>query len=219
MEAVFAQHMLRRWAAGLEGRAAVHRNRTVAGVPVSALVRRPKGAWLALCYVSKALDEKRWRDQHAALEGAGIAGTWIFPPRDEYLREPHPNPDSTSTGADALAVDTPLYKAMRQDGSWPLIFNIEREEVINLIVPRQKLAEQLHIAPPPFKEGVLHVRISRLDDCSLCNHGVVTPSVKAGDLWASRKGYLEDSPRRSSSPGQRVGGQQLPLLDRTAEAA
>lgn len=102
---------------------------------------------------------------------------------------------------------------MRRNGSWPLIINIEREELANLIVPRRGIAGRLHLQPPPYAEGVLHVVISPLDSCRLCKDGVVTSAVNERDLEKIRGGYLKRT-RGYTRPPARLRTAQPPRVRR-----
>jgi hypothetical protein len=206
------QQILHRWAASLDPRLEVLDQQTVAGVPVTVLVRSPTGNSVALCYTSGVLGAEAWEAQHAALESEGVAGVWLFPPRRWYFGLPRPIP-APSQAAAGLVVDKRLHKVMRRNGSWPLIMNIEREELANLIVPRRGIAGRLHLPPPPYAEGVLHVVISPLESCRLCKDGVVTSAVNERDLEKIRGGYLKRT-RGYTRPPARLRTAQPPRVCR-----
>jgi hypothetical protein len=193
------QQLLHRWAAAQHEGFEVIDGATVAGVQSTVLVRSTTGRQVALCYTGQVLGAEAWQQQHAALERAGVAGVWLFPPREWYFSEP--NPQSMPAGRDTedLIVDTRLFKTMRREGSWPLIINIEDEEVANLIVPGKAVAGQLGLPRPPFVEDVLHVVISPLGSCTLCKDGIATPAVNKWHLQKMRDGY-----RKHIGPGRQV---------------
>lgn len=207
------QQILHRWAASLDPRLEVLDQQTIAGVPVTVLVRSPSGNSVALCYTSGVLGAEAWEAQHAALESQGVAGVWLFPPRRWYFALPEPIPAPSQANAAGLVVDKHLHKVMRRNGSWPLIINIEREEFANLIVPRRGIAGRLHLQPPPYAEGVLHVVISALDSCRLCKDGVVTSAVNERDLEKIRGGYLKRT-RGYTRPPARLRTAQPPRVRR-----
>ncbi len=185
------RQLLHRWAAAQHEGFEVIDGATVAGVKSTVLVRSTTGRQVALCYTGQVLGAQAWQERHAALERAGVAGVWLFPPREWYFSEP----DTRSVPADRdtqdLVVDTRLFKTMRREGSWPLIVNIEDEEVANPIVPGKSVAGQLGLPRPPFVEDVLHVVISPLASCTLCKDGIATPAVNKWHLQKMRHGYRQ----------------------------
>ncbi len=183
------QQMLHRWAAGLDERLEVLDDQVVAGVKVTVLVRSVTGRQVALCYSSGALGAEVWQEQHAALERAGIAGVWLLPPRARYFSPPQAQPSPPGEEAEGLVLDTHLFKTMRREGSWPLIVNIEREEVANLIVPGKAVATRLGLPKPLFAEDVLHVVVSPLASCTLCKDGMASTAVNKWQLEKIREGY------------------------------
>jgi len=183
------RQMLHRWAGALDERLEVLDEQTVAGVKVTVLVRSVTGRRVALCYSSGALGVEAWQAQHAALERAGVAGVWLLPPSSRYFARPQTRCASGGEEAVGLVVDTQLFKTMRREGSWPLIVNIEREEVANLIVPGKAVAKRLGLQRPPFAEGVLHVIVSPLARCTLCKDGMATLAVNKWQLEKMRSGY------------------------------
>ncbi len=214
------RQMLHRWAAGLDERLEVLDEQIVAGVKTTVLVRSKTGRQVALCYTSGALGAEAWQEQHAALERAGVAGVWLLPPSPRYFSRPQAQPAPPSEEAEGLVVDTHLFKTMRREGSWPLIVNIEREEVANLIVPGRAVATRLGLEKPPFVEDVLHVIVSPLGKCTLCKDGMATAAVNKWQLEKIRGGYRRrmeaghvarergQSARRSSGP-RRTGQPRL----------
>jgi hypothetical protein len=183
------QQLLHRWVAGQDDRFDVLDGETVAGVRTTVLVRSTTGRQVALCYTSEVLGAEAWQQQHAALERADVAGVWLFPPRAWYFTAPDAQPAPADEDAQGLIVDTRLFKTMRREGSWPLIMNIEREEVANLIVPGKAIAGRLGLCRPPFVEDVLHVIVSPFTNCTLCKDGIATPAVNKWHLEKIRGGY------------------------------
>jgi hypothetical protein len=183
------QQMLHRWAAGLDERLEVLDDQVVAGVKVTVLVRSVTGRQVALCYSSGMLGTEAWQEQHAALERAGVAGVWLLPPRARYFSPPQAQPSPPGEETQGLVLDTHLFKTMRREGSWPLIVNIEREEVANLIVPGKVIATRMGLPRPPFAEDVLHVVVSPLANCTLCKDGMASPAVNKWQLEKIRGGY------------------------------
>jgi hypothetical protein len=197
--ATVARQILRCWATSLYPRFEVLCDQTIADVGVTVLVNSPTGRQVALCYTDRTLDTDTWQTRRALLESEGVAGVWIFPPRRRFFSPPpHLNPAPAHTAG--LVLDTHLFRAMRRQGSWPLILNIERQQLANLIVPGRAIAGRLHIPTPPFAKEVLHVVASPLERCELCKDGIATPAVNKRDLEKIRSGGL----RRSSIPGRLV---------------
>jgi len=201
--AAVTQQMLHRWAVNLDPTFEALDGQTIAEVPISVLVRLPTGSRVALCYSAGVLGAEAWQEQHAALERAGVAGVWMFPPRHWYFARPKPDPAPPGDDNGGLIVDRRLFKVMRRNGSWPLIINIEREQVANLIVPGKAIAGRLHMPEPRLVEDVVHVVVSPLARCSLCPDGFVTLAVNENDLKKIREGYLNSRrhPRKAATQG------------------
>ncbi|HEY3759109.1 MAG TPA: hypothetical protein VGL37_05070 [Solirubrobacteraceae bacterium] len=188
--AAVTQKILRHWAVNLDPRLKVLADQRIDGVPVSVLVSSPSGRQVALCYTPDTLGAETWEAQHGALERAGVAGVWLFPPRPRYFSPPRPQPGPRPAENHGLVLDRHLFKVMRRNGSWPLIINIERQEVANLIVPRRAIAARLRLPAPPYVEDVLHLVVSPLAGCHLCKDGITTLAVNERDLEKIRSGYL-----------------------------
>ncbi len=187
--ATVTREILHQWASNLDSRLEVLDDQRVAGVPVSVLVSSPSGRRVALCYTGETLGAEAWEAQHVALENAGIAGVWLFPLRRRYFSLLSARPGPASADSNGLVLDKHLFRAMRRNGSWPLIINIESQEIANLIVPRKAIAGRLRLQAPPYAEGVLHVLISPLARCRLCKDGITTFAVNKHDLEKIRGGY------------------------------
>lgn len=189
------RQLLHRWAVGQDYCFEVVDGATVAGVPTTVLVRLTSGRQVALCCTNGELGVEAWQRQHVALERAAIAGVWLFPPRQPWFAEPNARSALAAKDAEGAIRDVPLFKAMRREGSWPLIVNIEQEELANLVVPGRKVAKQLDLPRPPFAGQVLHVIVSPLTSCKLCDDGIATTAVNMWHLRTMREGYRQHMAR------------------------
>lgn len=90
-----------------------------------------------------------------------------------------------------LILDRRIYKRMRQKGAWPLLINLERQKLANVVKPGGNRARRLRL-PPPVTDRVQHVAASPLVECRLCPYGVATPKIgervlkRTADSWKRR---------------------------------
>jgi hypothetical protein len=187
-----ATEIIADWVSAAHPRSTVETNATVAGQTIAVLVTGPGGERFAVMFIDRRLGVDAWRNSDYALERAGLVRGWIFAPR-QFLRYPQPSPDA---GADDPAVidrergdivlDRALLREMRAEGRWPLLINIDRREVANLIAPHGEVARRLSLQPPASGDRVLHLVVSALADCRLCRDGIETPAVGRNVLAARR---------------------------------
>jgi hypothetical protein len=186
------------------------------GSPITILTRLRDGDELAICYVKGRLGLDSWIGHRRDLEDEGIASAWIFAPSERYLSLPEPqtgsppenHEDDEGEFASLLIRDTPLFEMMRRCGCWPLLINMERQELANLLVPGYATAERLGLRSA-YAEGVLHAVTSPLDTCRICEDGIeCKPIVYAGSLKKIRQGgqqrlWEEERKLRGHSPRPR----------------
>jgi len=98
-------------------------------------------------------------------------------------------PDAPRLGTEARS--SALFREMRSEGKWPLLLNIDRREVANLVPPGGQIARRLAVSPPASGDRVLHLVPSRLDECRLCRDGIATPAVDSNVLAAPRRQHDE----------------------------
>ena len=183
------QRLLRDWAAGQRRVVELREDRVVAGVPITALARLDDGSAVALCYVDTKLGADAWEEHNYALRSRGMGVAWIFALRKMYFAPPDPaepvveDPDRTD-----LILDQPIYARMRWKGSWPLLINLERQELGNVIKPGGKPAKRLRFAPP-VSNRVQHFAVSGLADCRLCPYGIATPAINEYTLRLSSENW------------------------------
>jgi len=77
---------------------------------------------------------------------------------------------------------------MRQKGAWPLLINLERQELANVVKPGGGPATWLELAPP-VTDRVQHVAASPLAACRLCPHGIATPKIGERTLRVSKDNW------------------------------
>lgn len=156
------------------------------GVAVALVVRLKDGSRVALCYVDSKLGADAWEEHNGFLRSEGIATAWIFALRKMYFAPPDTaEPVIEDQDRTDLILDQPIYKRMRRNGAWPLLINLEREKLANVIKPRGKPAKRLRLVPP-VSNRVQHVVASELADCRLCPYGIATPAIGEGTLkWTS----------------------------------
>lgn len=149
------------------------------------LVRLDDGGEVALCYVDTKLGADAWEERNDFLRSKGLAVAWIFALRKMYFAPPDPAEpvveDPTRTD---LILDQPIYKRMRRNGSWPLLINLERQELGNVIKPGGSPAKRLGFAPP-VSNRVQHFTAHALAACRLCPYGIATPAIKEYTLKLS----------------------------------
>jgi len=106
-----------------------------------------------------------------------------------YFALPDPAGPVDDDGARAnLILDRLIYKRMRQRGSWPLLINLDREKVGNVIKPGGGPAKRLRLAPP-VSDRVQHLVISALADSHLCPYGIATPAIGENTLKAGHENW------------------------------
>lgn len=185
---IATEHLLGRWAAG-QPRVADVGTGQMDGVSIVLCVRLGDGNKVALCYVDTKLGADAWEERNHFLRSKGWAVAWIFALRKMYFAPPESaepvvdDPDRTD-----LILDRPIYKQMRRSGSWPLLINLERQELANVIKPRGKPAERLGFVPP-VSNRAQHVAFNGLAVCHLCPYGIATPAIKEYTLRASNDNW------------------------------
>lgn len=98
-----------------------------------------------------------------------------------------PDPAELLAKADAdmdLILDQPIYRRMRGNGSWPLLINLERQELGNVIKPNGKPARRLGLELPEYNR-VQHFVAYGLSTCRLCRYGIATPGITEATLKLS----------------------------------
>lgn len=184
-----AQHLLGDWAAA-QDRVVNVREVEVDDVTLALLARLEDGSEVALCYVDAKLGADTWEERNTFIRSKGVATSWIFAPRRMYFAPPASaepvvdDPDRTD-----LILDRPIYKRMRQNGSWPLLIHLAREELANVIKPRGGPAERLGFEPP-VSNRVQHIAVNGLAVCRLCPYGIATPAIKEYTLRLSSDNWL-----------------------------
>lgn len=160
------------------------------GIAIALFARLKDGSRVALCYVDSKLGADAWEEHNDFLRSKGIATAWIFAPRRMYFAPPHTaEPVVEDQSRTDLILDQPIYKRMRKNGSWPLLINLEREKLANVIKPRGKPAGRLRFVPP-VSNRVQHVVAYGLAECRLCPYGIATPGIGAGTLKAGSDNWL-----------------------------
>lgn len=160
-----------------------------AGVAILLFVRLKDWSRVALCYVDSKLGADAWEEQNDFLRSEDIAASWIFAPRKMYFAPPDTaEPVVEDQGRTDLILDQPIYKRMRKNGSWPLLINLERGKLANVIKPGGKPAKRLRFAPP-VSNRVQHVAAYGLAECRLCPYGISTPGIGENTLKAGRDNW------------------------------
>jgi hypothetical protein len=176
-------------------------------VRVTLMLKLSDGTRLALCYVNYKLGAAEWMRQHLSLTAEGIVDVWLFAPLEAYFELPNPEQapvgdtdySASASGNSGLILDQPIYQAMRDQGLWPLIINLEMSQLANVIPPRGKRAEKLGLASP-FEEGVQHIAVYDMRQCHLDPCGIATPAANGYVLKLGRYGKHRDrTPKRRSS--------------------
>jgi hypothetical protein len=161
-------------------------NTEVAGVPVTVLASLYEGSQVALCYVDGRLGAEAWHERHVALEGLGIATAWLFALKKAFFSPPKPaEPLVEDRDRHDLILDRPIYKEMRRHGAWPLLINLERQELANVIKPEGSPAKRLGLAPPLLHD-VQHFVNFPLSRCRICPDGIETPAITRYTLRLTR---------------------------------
>lgn len=179
------KRLLCEWAADQDHVVDLREDVEVSDIPVTVLARLDGGSAVALCYVDAKLGADAWEEQNYALRLRGLAVTWIFALRKMYFAPPEPaepvieDPDRTD-----LILDQPIYRRMRGNGSWPLLINLERQELGNVIKPNGKPATRLGFVPPRSNR-VQHFAAYDLAECRLCPYGIATPGINEFTLKLS----------------------------------
>ncbi len=215
LSTVVVRHMLRRWAASLDGQDEVLDEQTISGVPVTVLARLAGGEQVALCYVDGCLGVDAWQRQRAALERCGVTGVWIFKPNERYFKACK----RSAAGARGLIFDTRLFRAMRDQGCWPLFVNPERERVAKPIVREGEIAVRFGLHSPLFVRNTLQLASSKLEDCRLCKDGMVTAAVLARNLEEVRAGSPQPPRERAAGHGPVLRGSDSERLAAAAPTA
>lgn len=171
------RRLLSEWAADQPGVAEVREEMEVEGIPIAVFARLADGGAVALCYVDGQLGADAWDEENRALRSSGLAVAWIFALRKLYFAPPEPaGPVSEDPNRTDLILDRRIYKRMRQKGAWPLLINLERQELANVVKPGGGPATRLELAPP-VTDRVQHVAASPLVECRLCPYGIATPKI------------------------------------------
>jgi len=184
------QRLLRDWAEGQDRVVDVH-EAEVDGISITLLVRLSNGSKVALCYVDTKLGADAWEERNDFIRSKGLAVAWIFALRRMYFATPDPaepvveDPNRT----DHLILDQPIYARMRRTGSWPLLINLERQEIGNVIKPGGSPAKRLGFEPP-VSNRVQHFTAYGLSVCRLCPYGIATPAIKEYTLKLSSDNWL-----------------------------
>jgi hypothetical protein len=155
------------------------------GVSFVLVAHLDRGNKVALCYVDKQLGADAWEERHDALRSKGIAGAWIFALRQAFFALPEPA-DPIAEDRPDLILDKAIYRRMRRRGSWPLLINLESEEVANPLKPEGGPATRLGFAPPDL-DRVLHIAPTRLAACRISPYGIATRAISEFVLRASSK--------------------------------
>jgi hypothetical protein len=140
---------------------------------------------VALCYVDKQLGADAWENHDDVLRSKGLVGAWIFALTKSYFALPKPADPMADEGKN-LILDKPIFKRMRQRGSWPLLLNLNQEEWASVIVPGRSRARNLGFSPPDL-DRVVHLAPSRLAESRLCPYGIQTPAVSEWILRESSR--------------------------------
>ncbi|HET7484334.1 MAG TPA: hypothetical protein VFJ64_03055 [Solirubrobacterales bacterium] len=175
------QNMLRDWAADQDQVVEVG-EAEMDDVSFILLAGFDDGSKVAICYVDKQLGADAWEECHDFLRSRGLAGAWIFALRETYFKLPDPA-DPIDVDRTDLILDKAIYRRMRKRGSWPLLVNLEHEELANVLKPGGGPAKRLGLAPTHL-DRVQHVVASGLTNCRLCPYGIETPAINE---WILRK--------------------------------
>jgi hypothetical protein len=81
---------------------------------------------------------------------------------------------------------------MRQKGSWPLLINLEREELANVLKPEGQPAKRLRFAPTAL-DRVQLLAVHGPADCRVCTYGIETPAINGYTLKESKDNWLRRS--------------------------
>jgi hypothetical protein len=161
----------------------------VEGIAVTLIAQLDDGSRVALCYVDMKLGADAWEDLNYNLRSEGLATSWLFALRKMYFASPNPaKPVIEDPGRTDLILDQPIYRRMRWKGSWPLIVNLERQELGNVVKPGGKPAKRLSLLPPSSNR-VQHFVAYSLSHCRLCCDGIETPGIPASTLHLSRNNW------------------------------
>jgi hypothetical protein len=187
-----ATELIAEWVTSAHPRSVVETDVVVEDLTIAVRVTGPTGEQFAVMFVDHRLGVDAWWDAEYALNRAGFLRGWVFAP-GQFLRYPQPSPDAGSDDPAAvdrlrgdIVLDRALFREMRREGRWPLLLNINRREVANLIVPRGQVARRLGLRSPASGDRVLHLVTSPLDECRLCRDGIQTPAVGAEVLALPR---------------------------------
>jgi hypothetical protein len=115
-----ATQLLADWIRVAHPRSTVETDVPVGEVPVTVLVTGPAGAQFAVVFVDRRLGVDAWWDANLELERAGMAGGWIFAPR-QYLRYPQPTTGATPDDPavrDRQRGDIVLDRALFRGDAW-----------------------------------------------------------------------------------------------------
>jgi len=201
-----ATELLADWIRATHPKSTVETDVPVGEVSVTVLVTGPGGAKFAVVFVDRRIGVDAWWDEDLELERAGMARGWIFAPR-RYLRYPEPAADAGPEDPAVrdrrrgdVVLDRALFREMRAFGQWPLLLNINRREVANLIAPNGRVARGLRLDPPASRDRVLHLVLARLEKCRLGRDGIETPAVGAGVLAARRLAAEREAQRAATAP-------------------
>lgn len=181
------KHLLRDWAEG-QRRVVEVRETKMDRVSFILVAFLDDGSKVALCHVDRQLGADAWEECNRVIRSEGLAAAWIFSPRKTYFAPPDPAEPGAEDRTD-LIIDRLIYRRMREKGSWPLLINLEREELANVFKPGGKPAERLGFAPTGL-DRVQHFAVSGLAACWLCPYGVATPAIGEGTLRAGRNNWL-----------------------------
>jgi hypothetical protein len=164
-------------------------DKRVEGVAITLIAHLDDGSRVALCYVDMKLGADAWEDLNYDLKSEGLAASWIFALRKMYFAPPDPAaPVIEDPGRTDLILDQPIYRRMRWKGSWPLIINLDRQELGNVVKPGGGPAKRLRLLPPNSNR-VQHFVAYPLSRCQLCRDGVATPGIPARTLYLSRNNW------------------------------
>lgn len=162
----------------------------IEGAAITLIVDLDDGSRIALCYVDMKLGADAWEELNYDLRDEGFATSWIFALRKMYFAPPDPaapvveDPERTD-----LILDQPIYKRMRWKGSWPLIINLERGELANIVKPGGGPAARLGLQPPSSNR-VQHFAAYPLSRCRICPDGIATPGIPARTLHLARDNWM-----------------------------
>jgi hypothetical protein len=187
-----ATELLGAWIASVHPRSTFETNVNLDGLDVTVLVTGPTGERFAVMFVDHRFGVDAWTDAEYTLEHAHASRGWIFAPR-QFLRYPQASPDAQPDDPAILdrrrgdiILDRALFRAMRREGTWPLMLSIERREFANLVAPHGAIASRLKLQPPASGDRVVHLVPAPIDKCRLGRDGIQTPAVGQQVLAAPR---------------------------------